>query len=171
MVINHATSSDIDALADLLGILFLEESEFIPEKELQRAALRRIVADSNIGKVLCARDTEEEGTIDGDQSGFTPAVMRENSKSSVPIGMVSLLFTESTALGAKVALLEDMVILPKYRAMGVGSMLLRTAIEFARNCGCQRITLLTDETNHGAHRFYKAHGFNQSSMTAFRLLL
>ena len=170
MVINHATSSDIDALADLLGILFLEESEFIPDKELQRTALRRIIADPKIGKVLCARDIVKDGTI-GDQSGFTSAVMKEISKSSVLIGMVSLLFTESTALGAKVALLEDMVILPQYRCLGVGSVLLSAAIEFASNCGCQRITLLTDQTNLGAHRFYKAHGFNQSNMTAFRLLL
>jgi ribosomal protein S18 acetylase RimI-like enzyme len=44
-------------------------------------------------------------------------------------------------------------------------------MEFARRKGCKRITLLTDEDNVSAQRFYAKHGFQCSSMVAVRLSL
>ena len=87
------------------------------------------------------------------------------------VGMVNLLFTVSTALGEKVALLEDMVVSSKTRGAGVGSQLLDQAISLARARGCKRITLLTDRTNESAQRFYGEKGFVVSSMVAMRLSL
>jgi len=85
--------------------------------------------------------------------------------------MVNLLFTISTALGERVALLEDMVIASKLRGAGVGSQLLEQAISVARAEGCKRITLLTDKTNESAQRFYAKQGFELSSMVPMRLSL
>ena len=85
--------------------------------------------------------------------------------------MVSLLFTQSTALGAKVAILEDMIVAPEFRGCGVGSQLLNAAVDLAENLGCKRITLLTDKLNFDAQQFYEKHGFNRSNMTPFRRLL
>ena len=87
------------------------------------------------------------------------------------IGMVNSLYTVSTALGSRVAILEDMVIAPQHRGLGVGSALLKHAIDFARQKGCKRVTLLTDNDNESAHRFYEQHGFIESSMQAYRLFL
>jgi len=42
---------------------------------------------------------------------------------------------------------------------------------FAQEKGCKRMTLLTDHNNEGAHRFYKKHGFDTSTMVVFRKLL
>ena len=39
MIIDSAGASDIDALADLLGVLFLQKTEFTPNKVLQKRAL------------------------------------------------------------------------------------------------------------------------------------
>jgi len=77
----------------------------------------------------------------------------------------------STALGGRVALLEDMVVRPDARGRGAGSLLLRAAVEFARAAGCLRITLLTDADNAAAQRFYARHGFGQSAMIPMRLPL
>lgn len=85
------------------------------------------------------------------------------------VGMVSLLFTISTAEGGPACWLEDMVVLPAYRHFGVGSQLLRQAVAHARSRGALRITLLTDRTNGSAQRFYKAHGFVASPMVPLRL--
>jgi len=85
--------------------------------------------------------------------------------------MVSLLFLPSTALGGRVALLEDMVVQPDARGGGAGSRLLAAATEFARSAGCLRITLLTDAHNAAAQRFYGRHGFARSAMIPMRLLL
>lgn len=85
--------------------------------------------------------------------------------------MVSLLFTVSTAEGGWVCWLEDMIVHPDHRSGGLGSRLLRHAIDYARAEGCSRITLLTDRVNDGAIRFYGRHCFVQSAMTALRLKL
>ena len=87
------------------------------------------------------------------------------------LGMISLLFTESTALGAKVAILEDMVVLSKYRSEGIGSQLVDYAIGEAKKEGCKRITLLTDIENTKAQSFYQKKGFVKSKMAPYRLLL
>jgi GNAT superfamily N-acetyltransferase len=85
--------------------------------------------------------------------------------------MVNLLYTVSTALGERVALLEDMVVAPAARGVGVGARILEHAIQAARSSGCKRITLLTDGANESAQRFYQNHGFSISSMLPLRLSL
>jgi GNAT superfamily N-acetyltransferase len=85
--------------------------------------------------------------------------------------MINLLFTESTALGAKVAILEDMVIHPLHRGLGIGTQLIEYVIQEAKKLECKRITLLTDIHNHNAHSLYKKMGFVASSMQPFRLML
>ncbi|MNY66030.1 putative phosphinothricin acetyltransferase YwnH [compost metagenome] len=77
----------------------------------------------------------------------------------------------STALGARVALLEDMVVDTGARGTGIGSALLEQAIAHARDSGCRRITLLTDGDNAAAQRLYRRHGFGRSPMVPLRLAL
>ena len=85
--------------------------------------------------------------------------------------MVNLLFTVSTAIGERVAILEDMIVSPVARGSGIGSGLLTYAISFARLSGVKRITLLTDSENTSAQRFYGKHGFSKSSMIPLRLTI
>jgi len=144
MEITTAISSDIPQLCLLLDQLFAQETEFKPNPEAQTQGLSAIIDNAEAGDILVAHDA---GQI---------------------IGMVNLLYTVSTALGARVAILEDMVVSPNYRDQRVGSKLLKYALEFAKNQGCQRVTLLTDDDNVDAHRFYERHGFDRSTMTPFR---
>ncbi len=147
MEVVPATDADVPALCALLGVLFAQEAEFHPDSERQAVGLRAILGRPEVGQVLVLRDG--------------PAV----------VGMVSLLFLPSTALGGRVALLEDMVIRPDVRGGGAGSRLLREAVAFARSAGCLRITLLTDADNAAAQRFYARHGFGRSAMIPMRLPL
>lgn len=147
MRITEATEDDVPKLCDLLGVLFAQEAEFRPDRSLQSTGLRQIIGFPERGRILVLRD--------GDSL----------------IGMVNLLFTISTALGARVALLEDMVIAPEHRRTGAGSALLQAAIALARSSSCRRITLLTDQTNKSAQRFYERHGFRLSEMVPMRLPL
>ena len=147
MEIQTAVGADIPQLCLLLDTLFSQEAEFKPDSQLQALGLGAIIEGDGIGDILVAK-----------QSGQI-------------IGMVNLLYTVSTALGSRVAILEDMVIAPQHRGLGVGSALLKHAIDFARQKGCKRITLLTDNDNEAAHHFYQQHGFTESSMQAYRLFL
>ena len=142
-----AAPGDAPALALLLGILFEQEAEFAADPARQAAGLARIIAAPDIGRVLLA--------------GPAPA----------PLGMVVLLYTVSTALGGRAALLEDMVVAPLARGQGLGAALIRAAIAQARQDGARRITLLTDADNRRAQAFYRREGFQASPMTPYRLAL
>ena len=148
MHITHATADDIPALSGLLNVLFSQEAEFTPDAEAQQRGLGMILGNPDIGTILLARNADGEVQ-----------------------GMVNLLWTVSTALGARVALLEDMVVAPAARGLGVGSRLLNAAIAEANRQGCQRLTLLTDADNVDAQRFYRRQGFVPSRMAPWRLQL
>jgi len=145
--IRRATTADITRLVELLTHLFAQEADFEPDAERQKCGLSLILEQPELGHIYCA--------VAADRI----------------VGMVSTLFTVSTAAGARVAWLEDMVVDPDRRGSGIGELLLREAISGARNSGCARITLLTDETNAGAMRFYARVGFARSRMVPYRLKL
>jgi len=147
MHIEAATEADLPALTKLLALLFAQEAEFTPNPEAQCSGLLRIITNRDVGIVLVAKEGESV------------------------LGMVILLYTVSTALGGRVALLEDMVVGPKARGGGIGSHLLQRAVAVAEAAGCLRITLLTDQHNLSAQRFYTRHGFTPSSMVPMRLHL
>ena len=147
MKLTKASHSDIPALIELLMTLFEQEAEFEPNSEAQSSALSKIISDPKIGIVLVAKDNEKI------------------------LGMVNLLFTESTALGSTVAIIEDVMVLSAFRGKGIGSQLIDYAISEAKNVGCKRITLLTDIGNTQAQSFYQKKGFMKSKMTPYRLLL
>lgn len=147
MKISLATVFDVPALCNLLSLLFTQEADFQPDYEAQRRGLLKILKNPNVGVILVARQKNQI------------------------VGMVNLLFTVSTALGQRVALLEDLVILPNQRGKGIGSQLLEEAIEIAKLHDCHRITLLTDLANQSAQHFYRQHGFHFSAMIPMRILL
>lgn len=145
--ISPASTSDLPQLAGLLNLLFTQEADFQPDLEKQERGLRLIIESPQVGVILSAR----QGTK--------------------VVGMVSLLYTISTAEGGPVCWMEDMVVHPDMRGGGLGSRLLQSAVDYARTHGYSRITLLTDKVNSGAIRFYGRHGFVESEMTALRLVL
>lgn len=147
IVVRPATPEDLPALVALLAVLFSQETEFTPRADRQEAGLRLILDSPHAGTILCA---ECGARI---------------------VGMVSLLFSVSTAEGGRSAWLEDMIVHPSHRARGIGARLLEQAIRTARDAGCLRITLLTDAENENASRFYQRAGFRPSSMVPFRLPL
>jgi ribosomal protein S18 acetylase RimI-like enzyme len=139
-----ATASDIPALCDLLELLFNQEAEFKPDTAAQTRGLGKIISAPAIGRILVAEQSDKV------------------------VGMVNLLFTVSTALGERVAILEDLVLKPDVRRQGIGSALIEAAFAQAIFDGCHRITLLTDHDNLAGQAFYRKHGFESSSMIPMR---
>lgn len=144
IALTTASIKDIDRLCELLNTLFSFEEEFTPDKKTQQKALQHIIENPIIGTIYTI---QENGYI---------------------IGMVNILFSYSTALASKVAILEDMIIDTNYRQKGYGEQLISHAINELRKTGYKRITLLTDNSNNYAQSFYKKVGFENSSMVIMR---
>ena len=144
--ISTASINDIPELAELLNDLFTQDIEFVPDLKKQKTGLKAIINNPEIGEILVLKG---DGKI---------------------LGMVSLLYSISTALGGKVAILEDMIIHQDYRQMGLGKELLGEAIRFSKKRNCLRLTLLTDFNNDAAIQFYQKFGFKKSEMIPMRLV-
>ena len=139
-----AEIEDIAVLCELLWELFSQEVEFTPNKKVQEKALKKIIEDKSIGDIFVA--------------------VKENKV----IAMVNVLYTISTALGEKVAILEDMVVSQNYKNQKIGSSLIEFTLDYLKKNSFKRVTLLTDSDNFNAHNFYKKHEFTKSSMVVFR---
>ncbi|MDY0194529.1 MAG: GNAT family N-acetyltransferase [Sulfurovaceae bacterium] len=142
-----ATIEDISGLCNLLKILFEQEEEFCFEQDKQENALKTLLSSPELGHIL---------------------IIEISAKI---VGMVTILYTFSTALNEKVGILEDMIISPDHQNQGLGSVLIDYALVFAKSQGLKRITLLTDSTNIKAHRFYEKNNFSCSKMVPFRKIL
>lgn len=142
--IEPATLDDLPELTSLLGDLFSREPDFTPDPDKQLRGLRLILEQPSRGRIFVARNER------------------------MILGMINLLITISTAEGGFVLWLEDLVVHENYRGKGLGTRLVRHAIDFAREKNFLRITLLTDDLD-GARPFYAGHGFVESSMRPMRL--
>jgi GNAT superfamily N-acetyltransferase len=146
-VIEQATIEDLPQLTDLLTDLFTMEEDFKPDHMKQTRGLQLLLEQPNRGRIF---------------------VLRHNG---MILGMINLLFTISTAEGGFVILLEDVIVHRDHRHQGFGDRLLMQAVAYAKQKNFLRITLLTDRLNDDSQRFFKRHGFFESSMVPMRLLL
>lgn len=142
--IDFATEADLPAMADLLHELFTLESDFKPERDKQLRGLKLILDTPQIGRLFVLR-------IDGEVAG-----------------MANALITVSTAQGARVLLLEDVIVSARFRAAGLGRQLVEHVCAWARSEGMTRVTLLADQDNAKALAFYDRLGFEKSAMVVRR---
>lgn len=144
MKIRKATCKDIKELANLLAYLFDQEKEHKTDTKKQKTGLQSIIENKKIGKIFVA------------------------TKQNKIVGMINLLYSVSTSLGARVGIIEDVIVLPEFRGKKIGSQLIKHAIKYAKRKNLKRITLFTDFDNQKAHKFYEKSGFTKSSMVQFQ---
>ena len=142
-----AKTENIKDLCSLLHQLFSQEEEFEVDTQKQTRALSEIIERDTLGDIFVAYDDAKV------------------------VGMVNVLYTVSTALGNKVAILEDMVVDENLRGKNIGSSLIEFTLSYLKGKGFERVTLLTDDDNFQAHKLYESKGFMKSSMITFRRML
>lgn len=142
--VDFATHDDLPAMADLLYELFTLESDFQPERAKQLRGLRLILDTPALGRLF---------------------VLRVAGK---VVGMANALITVSTAQGAPVLLLEDVIVGRACRGGGHGRRLVEHVCAWAKAQGMARVTLLADQDNAPALAFYARLGFEPSAMVVRR---
>lgn len=142
--VDFAGQDDLPAMVDLLVELFSQEHDFVPEPDKQRAGLRLILDHPDMGRLFVLR-------IDGRVAGMANAVI-----------------AISTAEGARVMRLEDVILGCEWRGRGLGARLVQHVLDWARAEGLTRATLLTDHDNAVGQAFYGRLGFEPSAMKVLR---
>ena len=129
--IRLATVEDFDDILPLLHQLW-------PEKELHRGSLMELFAcgiDSNNDEYFCA---EVEGRI---------------------IGFCSLNIENSLWQEGYIGCINELIVDESIRRCGIGTDLLKVAIDRSKEKGCKIIRLSSAFEREEAHKFYWRHGF------------
>jgi GNAT superfamily N-acetyltransferase len=146
--IEEATGGDIEALVKLLNILFSIEQDFCPDETAQRKGLQLLLEHPAQGRIFVARHAE---------AGV--------------VAMVSAQLVISTAMGAPSAWIEDMVVLDRFRGLGLGKALLEKAEDWAAAGGAKRLQLVADADNHAALEFYKHLDWQPTRLYAWKKMI
>ncbi|MCL5125522.1 MAG: GNAT family N-acetyltransferase [Deltaproteobacteria bacterium] len=84
------------------------------------------------------------------------------SAESKVVGTFSLLIMENLAhLGARSGVIEDVVVSPNFQRKGVGTRMVKFAIEICRHKGCYKLALSSNMKRKSAHEFYESLGFRR----------
>lgn len=106
-----------------------------PDDETFARGVERLLADENTDFLLASVDGRE------------------------PAGVVALRYRYGVWLDAPDCCLEDLFVEESARRDGLGSELVRAAIERAKERGCRRIELDVNDANERASALYRRHGF------------
>jgi len=72
-----------------------------------------------------------------------------------------------TRSGRPFGLIENVVTHPEHREKGYGTLVLRKAVEIARENNCYKVMLLTSQKDEPTLNFYEKAGFSRGEKTGF----
>ncbi|TDW90927.1 putative N-acetyltransferase YhbS [Kribbella pratensis] len=136
VVIRRATASDVAAIVAMIADDQLGATrESLDDLTPYLAAFEQIDADSNQLLMVADRNGEVIGTL---QLTIIPGLSRR---------------------GSTRGLIEAVRVAAPARGSGLGTMLVRWAVEESRTRGCSLVQLTSDKSRTNAHRFYTNLGF------------
>ncbi|MEU9110664.1 GNAT family N-acetyltransferase [Streptomyces sp. NPDC048483] len=145
--IRRATEADLPAIIAMLADDPLGATRESPDDPTPyRAAYDAIASDPQQHLVVAVREGRTVGTL---QLTVIPGLSRR---------------------GAARSLIEGVRVHADERGGGLGTQLIKWAIEESRALGCALVQLTSDATRIDAHRFYERLGFEASHL-GFKLLL
>jgi GNAT superfamily N-acetyltransferase len=80
-----------------------------------------------------------------------------------PVGTFSLLLTPTMMHRGfhKSAMLDAVAVHPAYRSQGIGTAMMKKALQLSQAAGCYKVTLSSNLKRDRAHAFYESLGFQQ----------
>lgn len=141
--VENATMEDVTQMAELLAVLFAIEKDFEIDYNKQIEGITKLLQ----------------------HNGSTLLVAKDDKK---VVGMVTMQELISSAAGDLIGQIEDLVVLPEYRKMGIGSRLINKIRYIAlQEHGYKRVQLAADIDNDYALAFYSRRGFKKTNLALF----
>jgi ribosomal protein S18 acetylase RimI-like enzyme len=144
VVIRKAVSTDMDAMIELLRLLFAIETDFVFDGERQRLGLASLLQMKNTACILVAE------------------------RSRQVVGMCTAQLLVSTAEGGIKAIIEDVAVSEGCRGQGIGTQLLTAMEEWAVKHKAKRLDLLADRRNKLALDFYQQLGWQKTELVCLQ---
>lgn len=87
-----------------------------------------------------------------------------------PVGVGLVTMRPNVWFRGRVALLDELVVVPQSRGRGIGSKILDRVVEISVELGAELVEINVDEGDVDAQRFYTRHGFEGDGSTSERAL-
>ena len=84
---------------------------------------------------------------------------------SIVIGLISMIILQRLNRAKQELYIPELVVTESKRSLGVGKQLMEFCEQFAKKHDCHRIRLESGNSRISSHSFYKALGFEQSSLS------
>ncbi len=125
-----ASLLDLPEMIQILQHQVSVEIDFEPSQTSQEIGLRKIIANPEFGCVMVAK-------------------VKNNL-----VGMIGIHKRISTAYGGYCGTIEDFVVAPNYRHKGIGSLLLKSAKQYAVLNGFKTLQLFADPNDENSLNYY-----------------
>jgi len=149
ITIKVAEFFDVEALIFLIAELFQIETDFQIDPVKQRAGLELLLNSDNAQIFVAQAQVDDSNQI---------------------VAMCSVQVLISTAEGAKVGMVEDLIVSEPYRRQGIGEKLLESLENWAQQQGLKRLQLLADKNNQSALGFYRQQNWQTTQLIGLRKL-
>lgn len=142
ILIDPATPTDREQIIRLLAAQLAEHDIDLPTENLAHA-VHGFFEEPRRGRLLVARQNAEI------------------------VGVAVLSYTWTLEHGGKSCWLDELYVLPEFRASGIGTLLLRKAFEITRADGCIAMDLEVESSHARAANLYQREGFQAHTRTRY----
>lgn len=154
-------AKDLKPVGSIESIEILEADLNDPGHQQAVVALLDAYAQDPMGDGRALSDTARRNLIPGLQQHPTTIIFIAFQKDNA-VGLAVCFKGFSTFTARPLINIHDFYILPEFRGLHIGQMILTAVEQKARKTNCCKITLEVQENNHRAQSVYKAAGYSRS---------
>src|SRR5579872_1065229 len=144
-----------------------DEHDIVLDAGALRDAVRGALGEPSRGTFLLARRSPQarakrefgRHTRTSPQARAKREFGRRTRLGPVPVGLAYLAYTWTLEHGGQSAWLDELYVVPGERSRGVGTALLRAALDHAARRGCRAVDLEVEAAHARAARLYAREGF------------
>lgn len=122
--------------------------------------------DMDDGRVLPLQEAQQLLAQFARYPDYHLYVACDDAQPTNTVGTFALLVMHNLAhCGTPSAIVEDVVVSPAHQGLGIGRQMMAHARELARQAGCYKLVLSSNQKRERAHAFYESLGFQRHGLS------